>query len=452
MIDSVLQDGAKFAATEVAIPPKHRGSVGRSRTYPDYLYLLWPELRAIFGSNTAVERELGRGGWWRYIRGEMARLYPDLPLLPAQPPRRQHYEYMRNRYLEEDGALRRVLVRHTEFAVSQAKEASNLTADAGGSPSHPAMERTLYGDGTVIKAIYKSSNGRRVNKSTGEIRMVRHDPDAKGFTEGGGNPVHGIKVAAVSTRRAEGRFILGLEHVTGGDEAGVAVALIRRVVEHAPAAEAVVYDMALRGTHHNELMTQLGLVPVVKVHAKKEGPDGRHAGDFEPKTIDLDDVRVALPDGREVTARIAAVNGWLCVKSIKEDGEPHFEPLPYVRIQRRRNHKGFRFYAQVRLPAEYGGKEATVRLHENEDDVRRGIPRAENVRAIPEGSADFKRLHVLRNDAESINRGIDDSFFLRRASAKGWRRVMIDLLAYARVVNAVTAARVRASGSKAAAA
>ena len=38
---------------------------------------------------------------------------------------------------------------------------------------------------------------------------------------------------------------------------------------------------------------------------------------------------------------------------------------------------------------------------------------------IPESSADFARLRVLRPDAESINRGIEDSLFINRASAKG---------------------------------
>jgi hypothetical protein len=51
---------------------------------------------------------------------------------------------------------------------------------------------------------------------------------------------------------------------------------------------------------------------------------------------------------------------------------------------------------------------------------------------------------VLRPDAESINRGIEDSLFLNRASGKGWRRQMVDLLGHARLVNALTLARSRA--------
>ena len=60
-----------------------------------------------------------------------------------------------------------------------------------------------------------------------------------------------------------------------------------------------------------------------------------------------------------------------------------------------------------------------MRLHQNEDDTSHKLNRTEILRPIPDGSDDFTRLHVLRADAESINRGIEDSLFINRASAKG---------------------------------
>jgi hypothetical protein len=92
----------------------------------------------------------------------------------------------------------------------------------------------------------------------------------------------------------------------------------------------------------------------------------------------------------------------------------------------------------------HGGKVISVRHHQNADDDRRGLNRTENLRPIPEGCEDFARLQVLRPDAESINRGIEDSLFINRASGKGWRRQMVDLLGHARLVNATTLARCRA--------
>jgi hypothetical protein len=50
----------------------------------------------------------------------------------------------------------------------------------------------------------------------------------------------------------------------------------------------------------------------------------------------------------------------------------------------------------------------------------------------------------ILSDAESINRGIEDTLYINRATAKGWRRQMVDLLGHARLVNAITLARCRA--------
>jgi hypothetical protein len=85
-----------------------------------------------------------------------------------------------------------------------------------------------------------------------------------------------------------------------------------------------------------------------------------------------------------------------------------------------------------------------IRYDKEKSDEKRQVNRAENLRLIPEGSEDFERLMPLHNDAESIHRGIEDSLFINRATAKGWRRQMVDLLGHARLVNAITLARCRA--------
>ena len=86
----------------------------------------------------------------------------------------------------------------------------------------------------------------------------------------------------------------------------------------------------------------------------------------------------------------------------------------------------------------------SVWLQQSAEDKPRGLNRTENVRLIPEGSKDFDRLHPLRPDAESLHRQIEDTLFINRASSKGRRRQMVDLLGYARLVNAITLARCRA--------
>jgi hypothetical protein len=87
-------------------------------------------------------------------------------------------------------------------------------------------------------------------------------------------------------------------------------------------------------------------------------------------------------------------------------------------LQRHDDKAGYRWYGLYRLPEEHGGKVITPRLPQNDDDDHRRLNRTENLRPIPQGSEVFDRLHVLRPDAESINRGIEDSLLINRASAK----------------------------------
>ena len=81
--------------------------------------------------------------------------------------------------------------------------------------------------------------------------------------------------------------------------------------------------------------------------------------------------------------------------------------------------------------------QVTVRLHGNDDDVQRKFNRTENVRPIPPTDPDFQRLYRRRNDAESINRALDDTLFLRRAHSIGHERQHLNLLTYALTVNSL---------------
>jgi hypothetical protein len=65
------------------------------------------------------------------------------------------------------------------------------------------------------------------------------------------------------------------------------------------------------------------------------------------------------------------------------------------------------------------------------------LNRTENVRPIPQGDPDFARIYARRNDAESINRALDDTFYLGRAHSLGRRRQLIEVLGYALTVNSL---------------
>ena len=62
--------------------------------------------------------------------------------------------------------------------------------------------------------------------------------------------------------------------------------------------------------------------------------------------------------------------------------------------------------------------------------------RSQNAADSP-GDPDFERLYRRRNDAESINRHLDDTLWLRRAHSVGHHRQTLNVLTYAIGINAL---------------
>ena len=91
-----------------------------------------------------------------------------------------------------------------------------------------------------------------------------------------------------------------------------------------------------------------------------------------------------------------------------------------------------------RLPPKYDGIEVIVRINGNAEDERRGLNRAEHLRAIPPRDPDFARLNARRNDAESINRALQDTLHLGRAHSVGRVAQEADLLGFGLVMNALS--------------
>ena len=76
-------------------------------------------------------------------------------------------------------------------------------------------------------------------------------------------------------------------------------------------------------------------------------------------------------------------------------------------------------------------------LHGTDEDKARKLNRTENVRPIPPSDPDFKEIYARRSDAESINRGLEDTLYLGRAHSVGHRRQLVNLLGYALMVNSL---------------
>ena len=83
----------------------------------------------------------------------------------------------------------------------------------------------------------------------------------------------------------------------------------------------------------------------------------------------------------------------------------------------------------------------TVWLHRNALDDDRRFNRTENVRAIPPSDPRIEHLDSRRNDAESINRHLEDTLFLGRAHSVGKRRQHVDLLGYGSLVDGLSRAK-----------
>jgi hypothetical protein len=246
----------------------------------------------------------------------------------------------------------------------------------------------------------------------------------------------------VAARSADphGRIILDVEWVpTPGGEARAAMDCFTRLAPNVTGAQGIVYDTALRGVHHQAVLRNLGLIPINRVsaaHAAVKAPR-RTGGRRVPKSTYLEDKTIETPTGKQ-TVSLYARDGALGLGVLTETGDLHFEPLRRVRTHRNpgRN-RTYRWYNDYRLPDSFGAGTITVRLHGTAADTARKLNRTENLRPIPPDDPDFKRLYPRRNDAESINRGLDDSLWLGRAHSLGHARQHVDLLGYALMVNGI---------------
>jgi hypothetical protein len=112
-----------------------------------------------------------------------------------------------------------------------------------------------------------------------------------------------------------------------------------------------------------------------------------------------------------------------------------------LKTERRADEQRYRWYNVYQLPEEHGGGQVRIRLTGNEEDRRRKVNRAERLRAIPPPDPDFPALFRRRNDAESMNRGLEDSLYWRRAHSVGARAQEADLLGFGLGMNALASFR-----------
>jgi hypothetical protein len=414
--------------------------------------LVFNSLLSVWRSGRQVDAELSHPLVWRHVRRIVQRRFPDDPSmhLPKQPMRRHHYVYGRDRYLTDPPILERLGEIHRELATAQARDAGLPDPDGAGSYTHPDLSRVLHADGKVVTPLFKAKPGNfRVDTEIGEMVPIRYETDATLHFEGDGEAAWGTKSVMVATRSRIGRSILDVDRVPDpGSEAKVDVSCFERLTPHVPGAQAIVYDTALRGVHHQTILRELGFVPVnMGAAAETFGSKTlKRKIKRREKTVHVEDKEVAQPDGWSVTLRLFSEAGAIGLMRPTEAGDLQFTPLVRKRTHRMNAESGLsRWYNDYRLPEHLGGGQITVRLHQDDGDRKRKFNRTENVRPIPPSDPDFPRLYGRRNDSESLNRSLEDTLFLGRAHSLGWRRQQVQMLGWALMVNALTMARHRAA-------
>lgn len=430
-LEAILRNPAVYELAKL-IP--NNKQTGRKRVFPNYMLFVYDALLSVYGSARNVETELSHPYVWKFMRRLVKKLFSNEPRmwLPSQHFRRHHYEYGRNRYLTDPEIFDQVQELHRQLAAQQAQELGLLDPEGEGSFTHPHESRMIYADGKVITPLYKAKPGeRRVDKQTGEIKNIRFEADADLHWQGDGEIAYGTKflMTAVRTPDIHGRIILDVQWVANkGGEAKTAMQSFHSLAPEISGCQGVIYDTALRGTHHQQLLRELGWLSINRVQAQTINKKKGQIGARIEKTVHIEDRKIG-----NQTVRLFAQGGTLGIAELDDQSKQHFTPLQRLRtIRKHDKNEKFRWYNEYKLP---NGPSILMRLDQQDTDTARKLNRTENLRPIPPGDPDFERLYRRRNDIESINRNLEDTLFLGRAHSKGHARQLMNLLGYALMVN-----------------
>jgi hypothetical protein len=330
-LEAVVRNSAVYELAKV-IPERQPGEAGRPFEFPTYMPFIFEGLISVYGSARKVDAELQHRYVWKMLRRLVKKMFPNdkSMWLPANRFRRHHYIYFRNRYMSDPVLLEQLQEKHRELAAEQARELGLLDESGEGSFTHPSHDRLLYGDGKVVAPLYRAKPGdTKVDKETGEVRPLRFEADADLHMQGDGEMAYGVKfvLTAARSRDVHGRIILDAGWVPEkGGEAKYAMESFKNVAPHVPGALGCIYDTALRGMHHTELMRDLGWLSINRVQgAEVIKKNGRQVKRTE-KVVHIEDKRV---EGE--TFRLYANGGAVCVAEFTETGEIELTELKRLR-------------------------------------------------------------------------------------------------------------------------
>lgn len=397
----------------------------RRRRHPIALHLAFGAMARLWGSANRLDAEIANRHTWQAIvdrYNTAASAHPNGTPLAAigVPLTSDTYRHAREALVQDD-VLPRLLDAFTRHSVMLARSIGLLDPDGPGSRTRPHPTRTIYGDGTVVRPLYSPNNNGRT------------DPDAEEHTRHDGQ-IWGNDLVTMAVRgpQAHRRVLLAVGRVHElGREADTAVDLVRHVHRHAgDSIQAVVYDGAFRGVHHDTLMTELGVIVVNKVHPASRAGDARSY-----RQVPLGQWTHTV-GSRTCTHTLVAHGGAVHDSALDDTGELTLsEPLERRQVRRypRGKQGGFRFSLGVTVPCPRESFTAWISPHPPAGDHRNGRP--DQFRLIPESDPYFQTLYGLRNDSEAINSNYKRTLIADRAAALGWRRQVLDLLSWALLNN-----------------
>ncbi len=449
---------------EIAALPSGNPGVGRPRELAAWSVLLLGVLARHYRSGARAEAELRSELLWRHVQAEAARARSaglDVPHA-TRPPTWHAWRRARDHVWATEEGLASIADIHLEHAAQLAHDLGLADIGGGGSWSHPARSRAVYGDGTLVRPLYIPPQALRTVDADGTVRIAYPDPQTGELRDTPGRrfdpdcaehhghtgPVHGINFVAWHMRGTQPyqRVILHIAAVPGpGQEADTAVrslADVRRAL--GDGIQVVVYDGALRGVHIEAIMRRYGYLVLCKPPTETRSAD-------TPALLRLPGGRAARstvlgswehhPTGRRCVHHLAAVDGAPCEIALDESGDPTLVAvLARRQVKRPRAKDGrYRFSAGYEVPCAKEPFWVWLSPHAERGDA--AASRAETFRIITATDQDGSSLYGIRSDAESHHSQFKQTLRNNRAMSLGAARGLLDQYTYAIGHNAVIAAR-----------
>lgn len=436
---------------------------GRTRDYPESVYLGFELVKGIFGSARRTEHNLGDPEIWRRFVRALIRAMPHDQRLKGllhpdeKPIRAYHYRHAAKTWLND---VRPDLEEAVfEAAADLAQELEQCTEDGPSTPNRPQRSGGTKWDGHVMKSLH--TRREVVDKTTGEVTEVKGDADADDFKTGKGW-VHGLEFVYGMTLGNGNPWTQVVVHCgwvrKHGLEVETAEKGIGAVKARLPGMDAILYDGAMPGEVIGRLAGDHGLAVVSPV------PAAEAATDDKPRVEKSKFIRTHTHqrNGRDCQHSLYYYGGRIVQTGKRAaDGSLPVHELRYLGLRRKTNQAeldrreaekngtestrrarrggrdvpAYQWYVEYEL--ECGDHREVIRERTLTDRSKDKINRNENVRQVPPGTNEYEALYPHRSSIEGFNSWVDGRFWLRRARCKGAARQQLEQLGMVCLYNAL---------------